>query len=76
MIAQLSFFNTTNLSGPELKACVDAAQKQDNAVIDAFNLFAKLTPSDCWQYLIRTKKIDGNVPLTSVRRYYNAYKER
>lgn len=68
MSNQLSFFNTTGLSGEVLKACIAQAKNQDELVMDAFNFRGKLTPSDCWQWLVRTGKITGKTPLTSCRR--------
>lgn len=68
MNAQLSFFNTTSLTNPELAACIKQAKNQDSLVLDAFKLKNKLTPSDVWQLLIRSKRIDPNTPITSIRR--------
>ena len=65
---QLSFFNTTHETGPQLQACIVIAKNQDDVVLDAFKVKGKLTPSDCWQYLIRVDRIASNTPLTSLRR--------
>jgi hypothetical protein len=65
---QLSFFNTTKEAGTQLQACITDAKKQDDLVLEVFKIKQQMTPSDCWQYLIRTARIDSNCPLTSIRR--------
>lgn len=65
---QLSFFNTTELVAPQLTACIIQSKKQDDLVLEAFKVKKRLTPSEVWQYLIRTGRIESNTPLTSLRR--------
>jgi len=67
-MTQLSFFNTTREQGEVLQSCVMAAKNQDDLVLEAYRIKRRLTPSDCWHYLIRTGKIDSTTPLTSCRR--------
>lgn len=68
MSNQLSFFNTTQLTGEVLQTCIEQAKNQDELVMELFNARKTLSPSDCWQLLVRTGKIEGTTPLTSIRR--------
>jgi hypothetical protein len=64
----LNYFNTTQLSGSELQGCTTQARKQDELVLDVFMIKGRFTPSECWQYLMNTGRIDDHTPLTSIRR--------
>ena len=60
-------YNTVNRQ--ELQGCITDAKKQDELVMEVFNIKGRFTPSECWQYLMNTGRIDDHVyPLTSIRR--------
>jgi Fe2+ or Zn2+ uptake regulation protein len=59
---QLTFFNTTNLSGSELSEKVSNAENQQSEILEYFKAEKILSPSDVF------KKLDQKYLLTSVRR--------
>ena len=62
----MTYANTTNLKGNELKVTKEKAMSQRDAIIYAFKTIKiDFTASQMWEILY---KDNGNTPLTSVRR--------
>ena len=62
----MSYHNTTNLNGKELKEAKRNAVTQEEIILDIFkDKEVRLTPSDVWIIYRRDIK---DVPLTSIRR--------
>ena len=61
------YYNTTNLTGKDLKEANQKAFNQEEAIMDIFadRNGIKLTPSDVWTIYCREFK---EAPLTSIRR--------
>lgn len=57
------YYNTTNLSGSDLKSEIENAKTQKDAVLLIFQTYGPLTPSNAWSLYGATK-----APLTSIRR--------
>ena len=56
------YFNTTNLSGEDLKESIAGAFKQEEIIISLYKRHGSLSPSDV------LKLLDFKYPITSVRR--------
>jgi len=62
----MTYFNSTSLTGLELRAAITAARHQDAAILVIFqNARGPLSPSDVWRLCEQAGK---QWPLTSVRR--------
>jgi hypothetical protein len=63
----MPYYNTTNLSGPDLKKAIDKAKTQDEKVLLIFKNTEKrhLSPSQVWV------KFKNSPPITSIRRSIN-----
>jgi len=61
----MSYFNTTNAKGEELKGYQNKADTQDDKILSFFksNPLDNFTPEEVWR-----KIFNGETPLTSVRR--------
>jgi response regulator of citrate/malate metabolism len=59
----MTYYNTTNLSGADLKDSTKKAQTQNEAVMEIFRMNTSMSPSQVWKYYGTTK-----APLTSIRR--------
>lgn len=66
----MSYHNTTSLFGQELYAATEVARFQDDLVLAFMKERAgySFTPCDVWGAMIRLKRINKNVPVTSIRR--------
>lgn len=62
------YFNTTGLSGTELKQRKAKAGTQNAEVLELFQIHGKMSASQCWQ------KMGKKCPLTSVRRAISSLK--
>jgi len=60
-----SFYNTTHEKGETLEVFHRKADRQDMKVLNAFSIFLKLSPEECWKLFYFQEK---GVPLTSIRR--------
>lgn len=66
MSAQPSYYNTTRLSGAELREAIASADKQEIAVLAIYrHARGPLSPSDVWA---QTQQAGKRWPLTSCRR--------
>jgi hypothetical protein len=74
----MSYFNTTNLKGEELKTSESKALTQDEEVLRLFKTFdaLTLTPERLHKHLQDTNPKYANVPLTSTRRAFSNLKNR
>ena len=68
----MTYYNTTNESGPQLAAFKQEAQTQDQAIYEVFKSGAKLIPFEV-QTILSKKGIDW--PVTSIRRSINTLAE-
>ena len=61
----MSYFNTTNEKGEQLKLYQEKAKSQDERILTYFKVSPKIcwSPSQVWRWLFKE-----SVPLTSVRR--------
>jgi Fe2+ or Zn2+ uptake regulation protein len=62
----MSYYNTTNLRGNELKSAQDRARTQEQQVLDIFTLAQR--PLSASQVLQRLHLLGKRPPVTSVRR--------
>lgn len=60
----MSYYNTNNLEGAELKEAHKNAESQQVIILRIFQRHKRLTASDAWSYFTAKKR----VPLTSIRR--------
>ena len=60
----MSYFNTTNESGADLKQSHAKAKRQEDVILTIYQRHKKLTASDAWSFYCTTKRC----PLTSARR--------
>lgn len=74
----MSYFNTTNLKGEELKTSESKALSQDEEVLRLFKTFdaLTLTPERLHKHLQITNPKYANTPLTSLRRSFSNLKNR
>ncbi len=74
----MSYFNTTNLKGEELKKSESKALTQDEEVLRLFKTFdaLTLTPERLHKHLQDTNPKYANTPLTSTRRAFSNLKNR
>ena len=63
------YFNTTHLSGTELKAAKDQTGLQNSRVLAIYHVRGELTPVECWEFYCRQYPA---CPLTSIRRAINS----
>ena len=59
----MTYHNTTNLSGDDLKDSTKKAQTQNEAVMEIFRMNTSMSPSQVWKCYGTVK-----APLTSIRR--------
>ena len=64
----MSYYNTTNQKGTELKSNQEKAKTQDELILEFFKKSPEkhLSPTDLWRRLFQDR-----CPLTSVRRSFN-----
>jgi hypothetical protein len=65
LTAEKSYFNTTKLSGDELKEAKSDAKAQERNVLELFKKYSPMSPSTCWGLY---KSNYDNILLTSCRR--------
>ena len=59
------FYNTTNLAGNELKNSYESAKNQDGIILQLYQTYGKLSPSQVYDLL------NAKYPITSIRRSIN-----
>lgn len=76
--AQQSFFNTTNLTGPQLTAAKKSAGNQDDRVLQFFreHFISTYTPGEVLEALQLAEPAYKHTPLTSIRRSITNLTER
>jgi len=62
------YHNTTNQTGEQLNIFTLAAKSQDELILTFARKVCFLSPSHLHNHLIKTKQIEPNTPLTSIRR--------
>tara|TARA_R100001463_G_scaffold1619_1_gene7053 strand:+ start:1486 stop:1785 length:300 start_codon:yes stop_codon:yes gene_type:complete len=61
----MSYYNTTNIKGDELKTSQNKAVSQENKIFDLFTEQVWMSPSDAYH------EFDARFPITSIRRAFS-----
>lgn len=69
----MSFFNTINLKGEELKVATQSCSKQEERILELMKNGIAKTPSEVWE---KYNKTFSPVPITSIRRAMTCLTEK